>query len=339
MGDNFNAVRSDRDAPFAGSLQRGDPATLCRYNASMQQAPPLTAAPLAELRVCIAGLGLMGGSLALALRGHVAHLVGVEPQPAPRIAALRDGIVDSVTDDFGEGVAKADLVVLAAPVHTIIHLLGQLPAHRPDGCLVLDLGSTKQAVVTAMDELPPTFDAIGGHPMCGKETPGLPAASADLYHDQTFVLCRSQRTTEQMERTALALIDIIGSRPVWLDATTHDDIVAAVSHVPYLLSAALMRVVAGEEQWAISAGGFRDTSRLSGSSPRMMGDILQTNRAAVLAALQAVAADLARVEALLAAGDDDGLADWLAEAQVRHAAYRRFHASPPPDSSGPDTPL
>ncbi len=302
------------------------------------QALPI-AAPLGGLRVCIAGLGLMGGSLALALRGHVAHLVGVEPQPIPRLAALRDGVVDTVTDDFGEGVAEADLVVLAAPVHTIIDLLGQLPAHRPDGCLVLDLGSTKQAVVAAMDDLPPAFAAIGGHPMCGKETSGLPAATADLYQGQTFVLCRSQRTTEQMERAALALIDIIGGRPVWLDAATHDDIVAAVSHTPYLLSAALMRGVANEEQWAISAGGFRDTTRLSGSSPRMMGDILQTNRAAVLATLQAVSADLARVEALLAAGDDDGLADWLAEAQVRHAAYRRFHNSPPPDPSGPDTPV
>lgn len=295
--------------------------------------------PLDGLRVCIAGLGLMGGSLALALRGHVAHLTGVEPQPVPRHAALRDGVVDTVTDDFGEGVAGADLVVLASPVHSIIQLLGQLPDYRPDGCLVLDLGSTKQAVVAAMDELPATFGAAGGHPMCGKETAGLAAATADLYHQQPFVLCRSSRTTAAMEQVALAVIDIIGGRPVWLDAATHDEIVAAVSHVPYLLAAALMRVVAGEEQWAISAGGFRDTTRLSGSSPRMIGDILQTNRAAVLAALRAVAADLAFVEALLAAADDDGLADWLAEAQVRHAAYRRFHTSPPPDPAVPDTPI
>lgn len=288
--------------------------------------------PLASLRVCIAGLGLMGGSLALALRGHVAHLTGVEPQPAPRLAALRDGIVDAVTDDFADGVAGADLVVLAAPVQAVVALLGRLPDHRPDGCLVLDLGSTKQAVVAAMDALPPAFGAVGGHPMCGKETAGLASATADLYQQQTFVLCRSARTTPVAEETALALVDCIGGRSVWLDAAAHDEIVAAVSHVPYLLSAALMRVVTNEAQWAISAGGFRDTTRLSGSGPRMMGDIMQTNRPAVLAALRAVTADLARVEALLAEGDEDGLADWLAEAQVRHAAYRRFRASPPPDT-------
>lgn len=285
---------------------------------------------LAGLRVCVAGLGLMGGSLALALRGQVSRLVGLEPQPATRLAALRDGVVDEATDELHAAVAAADLLVLATPVQTIIEQLEQLPRYRPEGCLVLDLGSTKRVVVSAMDRLPETFAALGGHPMCGKETSGLAAATADLYRDQSFVLCRTERTTAQIEQVALDLIRVIGARPIFLDAAEHDAIVAAVSHAPYLLAAALMRVVAGEAQWQISAGGFRDTTRLSGSSPRMMGDILATNRDAALDALRAIMADLTTVEALLAGNDESGLADWLAEAQVRHAAYRRFHASPPP---------
>ncbi len=282
---------------------------------------------LAGLRVGIVGLGLMGGSLALALRGRVAGLVGVERQGDTRQMALREGVVDVALEVLTPDAPPIDLLVLATPVRVILDTLGRLPALRPGGCAVVDLGSTKRAVLAAMDALPPSFAAIGGHPMCGKETSGLASASADLFRGQTFILCRGRRTTPALEATALALVAAIDARPLVMDAADHDAIVAAVSHLPAVLSAALMRLAADEQQWAVSASGFRDVARLAGSDPRMMLDILLTNRDALLGALDGYEAELAALRHALAEGDEAALADWLAGAQLRYAAYRRHKSA------------
>lgn len=290
-----------------------------------------------ELRVCVVGLGLMGGSLALALRGHVGALIGVDRHAATRQQALRDNVVDVVTDDVTAGVAQADLIVLATPVNAILALLAELPALRPSGCAVLDIGSTKSAIHAAMDALPETFQAIGGHPMCGRETAGLQAADAALYRDQTFILTRTARTTPDMEALALALVAAIGARPLFLDPQMHDDLVAAVSHLPYLIAAALMHAATAVDDarvWSVSASGFRDTSRLSGSDPRMMLDILLTNRAPVLAQLTRYQEMLTAVAGMLATGDERGLASWLAAAQRDHVAYRKAKERPPDAQGG-----
>ena len=290
----------------------------------------MTDSTLAQQRIGIVGLGLMGGSLALALREHAGRLVAIDPQPSVRQRALQDAVVDEVAEDFAVGVAGVDLLIFATPVRTTADLITQLPPIQLDGLMVMDLGSTKQAVVAAMDALPPRFAAVGGHPMCGKETPGLANATADLYRGQTFVLCRTQRTTAVAEETALRLVEAIGARPVFLVPSDHDRIVAEVSHLPYLVSAALMRAVGGEQEWDISASGFRDTSRLAGSDTRMMLDILLTNRDEILTGLNHYRADLASLETLLQQADEAGLVDWLAEARLRHAAYRRHMSALPP---------
>jgi prephenate dehydrogenase len=284
-----------------------------------------TDTPLAHTRVGILGLGLMGGSLALALRGRVAHLLGVERQVITRQTALRQGIVDEAIEELTPAAPPLDLLVLAAPVRVILDTLGRLPALRPSGCAVVDLGSTKRAVVAAMSALPLSFAAVGGHPMCGKETAGLAAATAQLYDGQTFILCRVPRPAPQpaAEALALALVEAVGARPLWLDAAEHDRLVAAVSHLPALAAAALMRGAAEDRQWAVSASGFRDAARLAGTDPRMLLDILLTNREAVLDALSAYRADLAGLSAALERGDEAALIEWLAAAQVAHAAYRR----------------
>ncbi len=295
---------------------------------------PVAGDPLSGLRLGIVGLGLMGGSLALALRGRVASLLAVERRPDVRQTALRQGIVDAAVEELTDDTPPVDLLVPATPTRVILDTLVRLPALRPEGCAVLDLGSTKRAVVAAMDALPPAFAALGGHPMCGKETAGLASATADLFHGQTFVLCPSRRTSPALWATALALVDAVGARPLVLDAAEHDRLVAAVSHLPALVASTLMRVATDEQQWAVSASGFRDTSRLAGSDPRMMLDILLTNREAILDALAAYENELAAVREALARGDEAGLTEWLAGAQVGHAAYRRHKSGeylfPPP---------
>lgn len=275
-------------------------------------------------RICIIGLGLMGGSLALALRPSTAHITVVETNLRTQVAAR--SLFDEVTADFGEGVRQAELVVLATPVRTILEHLASLPEARPEGCLVLDVGSTKGAITATMAALPPHFEAIGGHPMCGKETAGFTAATAGLFRDQTFILCRNQRTTARVERVTLSLVQQLGARPLFLPAADHDELVAATSHLPYAVAATLMRSVAAledERLWWVSAGGFRDSTRLAGSDPQMMLDILLTNRAAVLARLEQYQAHLAEVKQLLENEDEVGLAAWLAQARREYEEYRR----------------
>lgn len=268
----------------------------------------------------------MGGSLAMALRGRVGGLAGVDRHAATRQLALRRQIVETATDDLTTGIANADLVVLATPVRSIITVLEQLPHLRPEGCMLLDLGSTKQEICTAMEKLPDEFAAVGGHPMCGKETAGLQAADANLYRGQTFVLTRNARTTPAVEAAALAIVSAAGARPLFMEAEEHDRLVAMASHVPYLISAALMHCAAAMDDnavWAVSASGFRDTSRLSGSDPRMMLDILLTNRDAVSGALSAYRQMLEQLSNWLETTEESTLSQWLYAAQHQHVQYRQ----------------
>ena len=285
-------------------------------------------AMLLQKRVCIVGLGLMGGSLALALRGKVgvASLTAVDTHSATRQQALQQNLVDSVTADFALAVRDTDLIIFATPVRTILHLLKQLPALRPDGCLVMDLGSTKAGICAAMSELPAQFAAIGGHPMCGKETAGLVAAVADLYEGQTFILCENDRTTPEIEAIAQEIITAIGAKLLWLLPDEHDRLVAAVSHLPYLVAATLLHTAVSlkdERVWPVSASGFRDTSRLAGSDPYMMRDILLTNKTAVLAQITHYQDHLQEVKELLQTADETALAAWLQEKQAERQMYLR----------------
>lgn len=273
-------------------------------------------------RITIVGLGLMGGSLALAIRPFVRHLAVVDIDQTTRTAA--ENLADLVTADLAEGIRHADLAILAAPVRTIMRHLEVLPRIRSDGCMVLDLGSTKSQISRSMDALPSTFSAIGGHPLCGKEVGGFSAASADLFHGHSFVLCRNERTDSLMEETAIGLIERIGARPIFLPAGLHDELVAVSSHIPYLAAALLIRsahALNDSRVWQVSASGFRDTSRLAASDPRMMLDILATNQPAIMASLEKYQEELDRLTALLRSSDEAGLARWLEEVKRDHMTY------------------
>lgn len=284
-----------------------------------------------QAKVTIVGLGLMGGSLALSMRlaqrvarhPYPTHITVVDSNPATLAAAER--LADVVTDDFAAGVADAELVILATPVRTVVSLLEKLVAVRPEGCMVLDLGSTKREICTVMDALPDGFAAMGGHPMCGKETAGFSSATPDLYRGKTFVLCRNARTTARIEALVLELLAIVGANPLFLEPDVHDEMVAAISHLPYVVAGSLMRTAAvmdDDRLWAVSASGFRDTARVSGTDPKMMLDILMTNKTAVLQQLQRYQAEITAVTHLIESGDETKLAAWLAETQNEYFTYR-----------------
>lgn len=240
---------------------------------------------LKEAKFTIIGLGLMGGSLALALkeRGIGRRVWGVNRRSTVLDRALELGAIDGGTSNAAEGVVDADIVVLATPVRTIIEILDQIGPHLKPGCLVLDLGSTKSEIVGAMASLPASVEPVGGHPMCGKEVSGIWAAEASLYEGAIFPLTPLERTSPAALELAERLVESIGATPVVIGAGRHDRLVAAVSHLPYL--AAVMLVAAAAEvadedalAWPLAASGFRDTSRLAASDVTMMHDILTTNR-------------------------------------------------------------
>nr|WP_290668064.1 prephenate dehydrogenase [Ardenticatena sp.] len=263
-------------------------------------------------QLAIVGLGLMGGSFALAARraGLAAFIIGYDPQRDVMVRAVTDGVIEQAASDPHDAVRDADVVVLAAPVRAILHLLDEIaPTLRP-GTLVLDLGSTKRDIVARMNHLPPHVRAVGGHPMCGKEVAGLHHAEATLFEQAPFALCATKRTDAPARAIAETIARALGARPLWLDAAQHDEAVALVSHLPYLLSVALVAAAletSNEAPAHLASSGFRDTSRLAASNSRMMLDILLTNRDAVLDAIEASIDALRSLSTLLAIEDEAAL--------------------------------
>jgi prephenate dehydrogenase len=282
---------------------------------------------LAYIQVTVVGLGLMGGSLAGALREHCRVVVGVVRRQETIDEALSRKLVDHATRNLASGVRDADVVILAAPVLTILDLLDQIGPHLKPDCLVMDLGSTKAQIVEKMARLPEHVQPLGGHPLCGREVSGLSAADPALYQGQTFVLTPLDRTRVDAMAMGVALVEAAGAQPMILDPERHDRLLGQVSHLPYLVSCALIgaaREYAATDPlvWRTAASGFRDTSRLASSDVRMMVDILLTNRDAVLGALDAYAGQLASLRQLLADDDDLGLRSILtALRDERNAAY------------------
>ena len=282
---------------------------------------------LADAQVTIVGLGLMGGSLAGALRGQCRAVVGVARRVATVEAALEDGLVDWATTDLAEGVREADVVVLATPVRIIIQQLGEIGPLVPQGCLVMDLGSTKARIVAEMARLPEHVQPLGAHPMCGKEISGLEAADPSLYRGRTFILTPLPRTSEAALALGRALAEAVGAHVLLLEPERQDFIVATVSHLPYLLACALVATAdattsADPAAWEVWAGGFRDTSRVAGSDVAMMMDILLTNREEVLKALDTYQAKLSDLTRLVASSDEEEMRAVLSA--VRDERMRMF---------------
>ena len=275
---------------------------------------------LAESKIAIIGLGLMGGSLALGLRGKCAALYGIDPHLPTLERALSQHIVDYADSDPAKLLPEVDLVILAAPVPAILTLLEKLPVFTPNPCIVMDLGSTKRLVVEAMTKLPERFDPIGGHPICGKEKLSLANAERTLYYAAPFLLTPLDRTSSRALSAANQIIDALGAKGKTLNAVDHDRILASTSHLPFLISSALARTTP-EDVAPFVGPGFKSTSRLAGTSSSMMLGVLRSNRENVLNALHGMQAELAQIESALSAGDFEKLESLLNEAQSKYQTF------------------
>ncbi|MBN1668658.1 MAG: prephenate dehydrogenase/arogenate dehydrogenase family protein [Anaerolineales bacterium] len=273
---------------------------------------------LAQQRVTILGLGLMGGSLALALQGRVARLMGCDQDGAVVALAHQQGFLDQVSTDLVSLLPQTDLLVLAAPVRANLAVLARLPELAPDGLAVIDLSSTKMEIVNAMEQLPEQFVALGGHPMCGKAHSGLAHAEAALFQEKVFVWTPTARTTAGLRSLATQITQAVRADELWLPAEQHDHWTAASSHLPYLLAVALVAATPLEAK-ALIGSGFGSTTRIAASGVDMRLDILLTNQEPLLAVLERFRSRLAEFEIALQAVDALRLQQLMTEARSRHA--------------------
>ncbi len=277
--------------------------------------------PLSDCRVAVVGLGLMGGSLAGALRGRCRAVVGVARRSETVVQAEKHDLIDEGTTDPAAALSTADVVILATPVRVIMRQLGETASLLPDGCLVMDIGSTKAQIVSEMERLPAHVQPLGGHPMCGKEIAGIGAADPELYSGCTFILTPLPRTSSEALTLGRSIVATIGAHPLVLDPARQDRLAATLSHLPYLLACALVRTAdattsSDPAAWEIVAGGFRDTSRVAGSDVTMMLDILLTNREEVLAAVGAFRDSLDELAGLVDKADETTLRAALTACQI-----------------------
>jgi len=268
-------------------------------------------------RVAVVGLGLLGGSVALATkrRGVAGRVVGATRQPDARDRALRDGAVDEILP-LEEVARGADLVVLATPVYAMAQVLESLAPGLSEGVIVTDVGSVKSPLVETLPGLlPPGATYVGSHPMAGSHERGMDHARADLFQDATCVVTE-MGDSEAVERVC-GFWRKLGARVARRDAATHDIEVAWVSHVPHVLAFAFARALESAPAGAtdVAGSGFRDFTRIARSDAELWGDILSENRKALGAPLQKASAALAEIAAAIESGDVETLERLLAVAR------------------------
>jgi prephenate dehydrogenase len=286
--------------------------------------------------VAIVGVGLMGGSLGLALADG-REVVGADPDPEALRTALRMGALTRAAATVEEAAEGAEAVVLAAPIPALEGLARRALAAASDDCLVTDIGSAKAALLGAL--APGERERfIGGHPVCGAERTGVAFARRDLFRGATWFLTPGAEARPDLFERLHGLVGSVGARPVAIDAGVHDRLMALVSHLPHVLAGALVNQAAatapeGREALRSAGPSFGDLTRVAGSNPPLWADILLANREAVLAALDDYAGSLERVGDALRAGDRDWLLGFIGEAAGARARLRAAQDDGPAETA------
>lgn len=268
---------------------------------------------IGKLVVC--GVGLIGGSFALALRraGAVERIVGIGRRREVLERACALGVIDEIAEGWADALDGADLVLLAAPVGQTDAILAAMAPHLRAGTVVTDAGSTKRDVVAALrSHLGGALaDVVPAHPIAGAEKSGVEAAFAELYMGRKVVLTPLPESRPEAVQKVRDAWEACGANVVGMTPQEHDRVFAAVSHLPHLLAFGLVDDLAGRSNapllFSHAASGFRDFTRIAGSHPEMWRDICVANRVALLEELDAYLGELARLRMMLVEGDGDGL--------------------------------
>lgn len=285
----------------------------------------------------VIGVGLLGGSLGMALRrkGLARRVVGYVRRRQAVGECCRAGAVDEATLDLGEAVAGADLVVLCTPLWQMLPLALAMRGALKRGAVVTDVGSVKGPVVKELEPLIRRAGAefIGSHPMAGNERTGVGAAHPDLFEGAVTVLTPTARTSGRALREARRLWAALGARVLEMSPDRHDQLVSRSSHLPHVVAAALAALVLApgrrKEQRELCASGFRDTTRVASGSPEMWRDIALANRRHLDRALCELVRELEAVRRWLAAGDGNALYKFFQVAKERRDAWCRGRGALP----------
>ena len=242
-------------------------------------------------KIAIIGTGLIGTSLGLALQQSQIkdlQVVGTDSDHQARSGAQKKGAFHRVENRLFNAVENADIVVLATPIMAMQDLMEIVGPELPEGCIVTDVGSSKSVVIEWADKfLPDRVDFVGGHPMAGKETPGPESAEATLFVDKTYCIIPSPRTSQRAVAEITTMVEAIGAKPYFIGLDEHDSFVAAVSHLPFLLSMALVGCTSKSANWEdiaqLASSGYRDITRLAAGDSVMHRDICVTNSKPIVA--------------------------------------------------------
>jgi prephenate dehydrogenase len=274
--------------------------------------------------VTIAGLGLMGGSFALALKekGLASKVFGYDSNAENARAALELGLVDALIDESALG--EGELIVLAVPVEASVAILDRISLST-ENATIIDLGSTKEKIIShCPKKIRKNFVAC--HPMTGTEYNGPKAAFKELYEGKTVVLCDTQQNLNVNLETAKKIFETLNMSIVFMDSATHDSHAALISHLPHLISFSLANSVLGREDTesilTLAAGGFKDMSRLAKSSPAMWKDIFVQNKQNILKSLEIFKDELGRLENAIKMDDEDALTGLMQNANNLHRIFK-----------------
>ncbi len=275
-------------------------------------------------RLAVIGVGMMGGSLALAARdrARVDEVVGFDTDGAALEIALDQGVITEVAASASEAAAYADLAVVSTPVRSIPALVEECAAADPRPRLISDMGSTKSAISSSLSPLARSL-FIGGHPICGAADSGVRYARADLFEGATYFLCTTGAAFPKLYEMLQRFVLDIGGRPAHIDAAAHDRIMAVVSHLPHVVANILMEhaggfQVGGRRALHCVGSSFKDLTRVAGANPPMWRDIFLENREALAESLSFLRQELDGFSSYLKAGDESS----IAEAIQKAASYR-----------------
>jgi prephenate dehydrogenase len=271
-------------------------------------------------RVTIVGLGLIGSSIGLGLKRWATR--DAKREPALEISGFDINLdvqnyakkiksVDRTEWNLPEAIARADFVIVATPVTAIREVFEVIADRGRQGLVVTDTASTKSAVLEwAQELLPDHIHFVGGHPMAGK-TQSIEGADADLFKSATWCVCPQVGASEEAVQTVLGMISALEAEPLFIDPHEHDGFVGGISHLPFILSTALVRSVSRDPSWRdmrrLTAGGFRDVSRLASGDPRMYRDITETNRENIARWIDATIDELQHLRDLVQTGTAETL--------------------------------
>jgi prephenate dehydrogenase len=277
----------------------------------------------------IIGVGLIGGSLARALKqaGYVGEVVGCSRDATHLQKAVDLGVIDRFSTDAGEAVQGADMVLLAVPLGAMESCLNAMAGHLSADTVITDAGSAKGSVVRAAEaafgELPAGF--VPGHPIAGTECSGVEASFADLYQNRRVILTPLESTSAEALEKVRTMWQQAGATVDLMAVEHHDEVLAATSHLPHVLAYGLVdtlvRMDESEEIFRFAAGGFRDFTRIASSDPVVWRDICVANQTALLAMLERYQSDLQRFTGFVRAGDADALEELF---RCAKAARDRF---------------